>query len=127
MGLRTLLSLANVGGWGCRLSGGLADAENGGVADGAVASCRGATVLEYDFFSVLDFTGCAALETVSFHQISLQIFDVMRPKIRFHRCDLSLSFRARNPELGTGCGQRLRFLTVFGMTVFKAFRMTVLG
>ena len=62
---------------GCGLSGCLADAENGGFADGAVASCRGTTIFESFFYGVLDFAGCAALEAVSFHQTSLQNFDVI--------------------------------------------------
>ena len=56
--------------WG--LCGGLADAEDGGIADGAIASRCGATILEGDFFGVLDFAGCATLETIGFHQTSLQ-------------------------------------------------------
>ena len=56
--------------WG--LCGGLADAEDGGIADGAIASRCGATVFEGDFFGVLDFAGCATLETIGFHQTSLQ-------------------------------------------------------
>ena len=56
--------------WG--LCGGLADAEDGGIADGAIASSCGATILEGYFFGVLDFAGCATLETIGFHQTSLQ-------------------------------------------------------
>ena len=56
--------------WG--LCGGLANAEDGGIADGAIASRCGATVFEGDFFGVLNFAGCATLETIGFHQTSLQ-------------------------------------------------------
>lgn len=57
------------------LGGGLADAEDGCVADGAAASRRGAAIPEGYFFGVLDFAGCAALQAVSFHQTSLQILN----------------------------------------------------
>ena len=70
--------------WG--LCGGLADAEDGGIADGAIASRCGATVFEGDFFGVLDFAGCATLETIGFHQTSLQ---------KLGSVDISLSFRAK--------------------------------
>ena len=107
------------------LGGGFADAEYGGIADGAVSARGGASVFEGYFLGVFDFTGGAAFEAVGFHQVSLQVSGIEgrgawaeSHERRFHRGDLSLSFQAER-EVGSRkqvAGDDFRFLTAFGMT-----------